>query len=120
MAELHDFAGLAASLERTLAAAVPAVGVVELSVPPRPEHGDVSTNAALVFGGRAKRAPRKSVKKSVAAEPALEPAAPGDAGQVEPASVPATAPAVQNFGLLFQPPAPTEAPRRRRATAPAA
>ena len=58
MAELHDFAGLAASLERTLAAAVPAAGVVELSVPPRPEHGDVSTNAALVFGGRAKRAPR--------------------------------------------------------------
>ena len=59
MAELHDFAGLAASLERTLAAAVPAVGVVELSVPPRPEHGDVSTNAALVFGGRAKRATRE-------------------------------------------------------------
>jgi len=59
MAELHDFAGLAASLERTLAAAVPAAGVVELSVPPRHEHGDVSTNAALVYGGRAKRAPRE-------------------------------------------------------------
>ena len=57
MAELHDFAGLAASLERTLTAAVPA-GVVELSVPPRAEHGDVSTNAALVYGGRAKRTPR--------------------------------------------------------------
>jgi ribonuclease E len=72
----------------------------------------------------AKRAPRKSVKKSVTpppdAESALEPAASGDAGQVEPTSVPATEPAVQNFGLLFQPPAPTEAPRRRRATAPAA
>jgi arginyl-tRNA synthetase len=59
MAELHDFAGLAASLEHTLAAALPAAGVVELSVPPRPEHGDVSTNAALVYGGRAKRAPRE-------------------------------------------------------------
>jgi arginyl-tRNA synthetase len=59
MAELHDFAGLAASLEQTLAEAVPAAGVVELSVPPRHEHGDVSTNAALVYGGRAKRAPRE-------------------------------------------------------------
>ena len=59
MAELHDFAGLAASLERTLAAALPAAGVLELSVPPRPEHGDVSTNGALVYGGRAKRAPRE-------------------------------------------------------------
>ena len=59
MAELHDFAGLAASLEHTLAAAVPAAGVVELSVPPRPEHGDVSTNAALVYGGRARRMPRE-------------------------------------------------------------
>jgi len=72
----------------------------------------------------AKRAPRKSAKKSVTppreTESALGAAAPGDAGQAEPAPEPAGAPAVQNFGLVFQPPAPTEAPRRRRATAPAA
>jgi len=81
----------------------------------------------------AKRAPRKSAKKAVAASPDTA-AAPSDApaqasppqatppqatpAQVEPA--PVSAPAVQTFGLLFQPPAPTAAPRRRRATAPAA
>jgi len=68
----------------------------------------------------AKRAPRKTAKKSVAAPLDLE------SGQVVPAQVaapepePVKAPAVQTFGLLFQPPAPTQAPRRRRATAPAA
>lgn len=58
MAELHDFAGLAASLERTLAAIASPVGVVELTVPPRVAHGDVSTNAAMVWGDRASRKPR--------------------------------------------------------------
>jgi ribonuclease E len=79
----------------------------------------------------AKRAPRKSAKKSVA--PPLDSQASADAPvQAEPSPVDsspvdqapepeaATAPAVQTFGLFFQPPAPTEAPRRRRATAPAA
>jgi ribonuclease E len=74
----------------------------------------------------AKRAPRKSAKKSVAAPLDLESAqaAPVQQDQApvdqvpEPAAV--KAPAVQTFGLFFQPPAPTEAPRRRRATAPAA
>jgi arginyl-tRNA synthetase len=58
MAELHDFAGLAASLERVLAGVVPGAGVIELSVPPRPELGDLSTNAALVWAGTAGRKPR--------------------------------------------------------------
>jgi ribonuclease E len=73
----------------------------------------------------AKRAPRKSAKKSVAppldAESAQGAGTPQvDQAHVDQAPEPATPPAVQNFGLLFQPPAPTEAPRRRRATAPAA
>jgi ribonuclease E len=75
----------------------------------------------------AKRAPRKSARKSQAAP--LEsvdlhssPAAPAqpEPVQVEPVPDPVEAPAAQNFGLFFQPPAPTEAPRRRRATAPVA
>src|SRR5450631_3040488 len=78
----------------------------------------------------AKRAPRKSTKKSVAP---LDPEAAQVPGQVDAAlfdQAPApeavrapeaaNAPEVQTFGLFFQPPAPTEAPRRRRATAPAA
>src|SRR5450759_3758804 len=74
----------------------------------------------------AKRAPRKSTKKSVAAPFDLE-SAQGAPAQIdsapldhapEPEAV--KAPAVETFGLFFQPPAPTEAPRRRRATAPAA
>ena len=73
----------------------------------------------------AKRAPRKSAKKSVAPldlESAQGATAQVDHAQVDQESAPeaAKAPAVQNFGLLFQPPAATEAPRRRRATAPAA
>src|ERR1019366_1243990 len=89
----------------------------------------------------AKRAPRKTAKKSAtpprdpqSAQVAPVQAGPAQAGpaQVGPAQVgpapvdqgaepdPVTAPAVQNFGLLFQPPAPTEAPGRRRATAPVA
>lgn len=73
----------------------------------------------------AKRAPRKSTRKSQAAPSDLpsSPAAraPLDPAQVEPVPEPepVEAGAAQNFGLFFQPPAPTEA-RRRRATAPAA
>ncbi|MBC7560513.1 MAG: Rne/Rng family ribonuclease [Dermatophilaceae bacterium] len=72
----------------------------------------------------AKRAPRKSVKKAAAAPFAQEsaPAVPVGAAPVEVERVreQVTAAPAQNFGLLFQPPAPTETPRRRRATAPAA
>ncbi|MEO6144384.1 MAG: Rne/Rng family ribonuclease, partial [Dermatophilaceae bacterium] len=63
----------------------------------------------------AKRAPRKTAAKSAQVTP--EPAAPADP---EPAATPAPAPEVPSFGLLFQAPEPTAAPRRRRATAPAA
>jgi ribonuclease E len=74
----------------------------------------------------AKRAPRKTAKKSATApldsESAQVAPAQTDHAQADqaPEHEPAKAPAVQNFGLLFQPPAPTEAPRRRRVTAPAA
>jgi len=94
----------------------------------------------------AKRAPRKSAKKSTAPPVVLDPgqAAPAhieldrsalaqieleqdDQAPVEPTRVDQSsepeAPAAvadQSFGLFFQPPAPTAAPRRRRATAPAA
>jgi ribonuclease E len=76
----------------------------------------------------AKRAPRKSVKKAAAAPLAQEsaPVAPVAAAPVEVEQAPepepeqVAAPPAQSFGLLFQPPAPTAAPRRRRATAPAA
>src|SRR5450631_2100010 len=78
----------------------------------------------------AKRAPRKSTKKSVAPLDPEAAQAPGqvDAALFDQAPAPeavrapeaANAPEVQTFGLFFQPPAPTEAPRRRRATAPAA
>ena len=64
----------------------------------------------------AERAPRKTAKRSAAAPVDLEPA------HLDPApeAGPVTVPAVPSFGLLFQPPVPTEAPRRRRASAPAA
>jgi ribonuclease E len=70
----------------------------------------------------AKRAPRKTAKKSAAAPLDVAAAVQEVPAQVDhgPALEPAKAPVVQTFGLLFQPPAPTEAPRRRRATAPAA
>ena len=73
----------------------------------------------------AKRAPRKTAKKSAAAPLGLDSVQADSApvqAPVDHASepVPVKAPAVETFGLFFQPPAPTEAPRRRRATAPAA
>jgi arginyl-tRNA synthetase len=69
---LHDFAGLAASLDEALAAvlggeAAPGEGVAgtaasspaaDLTLPPRREQGDVTTNAALINAKRARRAPR--------------------------------------------------------------
>jgi ribonuclease E len=75
----------------------------------------------------AKRAPRKTARKSAAAPVEQEPApvdvAPADVATVEPDAAvpePSIAPEVPGFGLLFQAPEPTAAPRRRRATAPAA
>jgi ribonuclease E len=82
--------------------------------------------AAAPVRKAAKRAPRKSARKSQAAPLNLESAPAASAqneqapGETAPEPEPAKAPAVQNFGLIFQPPAPTEAPRRRRATAPVA
>jgi arginyl-tRNA synthetase len=62
MNELLDFAGLARSLAATLADLLGQAGlrpVVELTVPSRPEHGDVTTNAALVYAGGAGVGPRE-------------------------------------------------------------
>jgi ribonuclease E len=98
-------------------------GVVPDAVP----DGSAATSDVTPAPARktAKRAPRKSAKKSVAAP--LDAVAAQASGQVDGAPVDrapepeaAKEPAVQTFGLFFQPPAPTEAPRRRRATAPAA
>ena len=84
----------------------------------------------------AKRAPRKTAKKSAASPPAPEqaelhlapvveqepgtPPTPVDELATPLVTPPVAAPAVSSFGLLFQAPDPTETPRRRRATAPAA
>jgi len=59
MTDLYDLATLAASLQEA-AAEVAGAGVdgVELDLPPRPELGDVSSNAALVSARAARRAPR--------------------------------------------------------------
>ena len=58
--ELYGLSGLARSLERTLAAIVPGEQVAaELTVPPKPEFGDVSTPAALAVGRAAGRNPRE-------------------------------------------------------------
>jgi len=65
----------------------------------------------------AKRAPRKSAAK---AEPAPLDLGPVVEPEAEPTAQPVTMPEVPGFGLLFQAPEPTEAPRRRRATAPVA
>ena len=63
--DLYDLNGLAASLQgaldEELAAAGAPVGAapaVELALSARPEHGDVTTNAALVSAKKAGRAPR--------------------------------------------------------------
>ena len=64
--DLYDLNGLAASLQgaldEELAAAGAPVGAapaVELALSARPEHGDVTTNAALVSAKKAGRAPRE-------------------------------------------------------------
>jgi arginyl-tRNA synthetase len=63
--DLYDLHGLADSLQGALddemaAAGAPAgaAPAVELTLPARPEHGDVTTNAALVGAKKAGRAPR--------------------------------------------------------------
>jgi len=64
---LYDFAGLAASLEEALATVLlasppggdaPPPAAAELTLPPRREQGDVTTNAALINAKRARSAPR--------------------------------------------------------------
>jgi arginyl-tRNA synthetase len=73
---LYDFAGLAASLEEALAVILTELaegaGVapeamppapIELSLPPQHEHGDVTTNAALVNARRARRSPRELAER---------------------------------------------------------
>jgi arginyl-tRNA synthetase len=62
---LFDFAGLAGALERVVdemsaSGDLPALDrqKVELSLPPRPEFGDVSSNVALALAGKSGRRPR--------------------------------------------------------------
>ena len=57
--DLYDLNGLAASLQAALDAelaeggiAEAAAPVVELTLPARPEHGDLTTNAAMVSAKR--------------------------------------------------------------------
>ena len=63
--ELYDLNGAAASLREALAAILglapddPALPDVELALPSRPEHGDLTTNAALVAAKKAGRPPRE-------------------------------------------------------------
>ena len=63
--DLYDLNGLAASLQAALEEELAAGGAevrapaVELSLPARPEHGDVTTNAALITAKRAGRVPRE-------------------------------------------------------------
>jgi len=63
--DLYDLEGLAASLQAVLDELLGDAGVepgdapsVELTLPARPEHGDLTTNVALVGAKRARRAPR--------------------------------------------------------------
>ena len=63
--DLYDLSGLADSLQAALDEELASGGAemdvpaVELDLPARPEHGDVTTNAALVTAKRAGRAPRE-------------------------------------------------------------
>ena len=64
--DLYDLNGLAVSLTATLQELLAEAGVadavvppVELALPARPEHGDLTTNAALVGAKRAGRPPRE-------------------------------------------------------------
>ena len=68
MIELYDFATLAASVERALAGVVgEGATAFEVTIPPRPEHGDVSANAALVNPGRVGLKPRELAERLGAA-----------------------------------------------------
>jgi arginyl-tRNA synthetase len=63
---LHDFAGLAASLEEALVEVLgEAAGATagDLTLPPHREQGDVTTNAALVNAKRARSAPRDLARR---------------------------------------------------------
>ncbi len=63
--DLYDLNGLAASLQASLDGELAAGGAeiqapsVELSLPARPEHGDLTTNLALITAKRAGRVPRE-------------------------------------------------------------
>ena len=63
--DIHDLAGLAASLDAALAGVLAELGAegtpaaAELDVPTRREHGDLTTNAALVSAKQARRPPRE-------------------------------------------------------------
>jgi arginyl-tRNA synthetase len=64
--DLRDLDGLAASLAATLRALLAEAGTpaadlppVELALPARPEHGDLTTNAAMMTAKRAGRPPRE-------------------------------------------------------------
>ena len=64
--DLYDLNGLAASLQAVLGEILVeagadrvAVPVVELAAPARPEHGDLTTNAAMMSAKRAGRPPRE-------------------------------------------------------------
>jgi ribonuclease E len=82
------------------------------------EAADAGQPAKLKTAARkvaAKRAPRKTAKKAPAA-----PLVDADTTALSEPTPPATTAVIPGFGLLFQAPEPTEAPRRRRASAPAA
>lgn len=64
--DIYDLSGLAASLRRALIEVLAAIGAegveappVELSIPPRAEHGDLTTNVAMIVAKRAGKPPRE-------------------------------------------------------------
>jgi len=64
--DLYDLSGLAASLQAVLGGIVAeagagqvAVPAVELAAPARPDHGDLTTNAAMISAKRVARPPRE-------------------------------------------------------------
>jgi ribonuclease E len=102
----------AAPLKKAAAKRAPRKATKKASAPQEaPIEAAPIEAAALEAPARktAKRAPRKTAKKSVAVP--VDP---------EPVAKPESAQEIPGFGLLFQAPEPTAAPRRRRATAPAA
>ena len=76
--ELYGLTGLGRSLERTLAAVLSTsepLPAVELSLPPKPEFGDVSTPVALAAARLARRSPASWPASSASAGvPARAPA----------------------------------------------